>query len=153
MSQDDPYAVPLAGRQWVSVYLNMSNSFGAYNDSDILRSTVGFPVVGPPGKEATHGELLAYVYAELNIDEPTSFFGNIYRVARNRSLSVGDVVEVDNTAWAVTPTGWQAVQRTEAQVVQQDSVVVTNPADGIAYTVNASDDQGEPTFAEEREDV
>lgn len=154
MTNDDPYSVPLEGRVWVTVLHNETSRFMPFRESDTLRTTVGLPVVGPVGQPATHGELLAYVWAECNIDEPESFFGNIYRQARNRSLSVGDVVQVgDSHAWACEPLGWRQVALTPHQVADQPTLVVQDPATEMAYVVNANDASGKPTFPEDREDV
>lgn len=49
------------------------------------------------------------VFAQLNIDSPTADWAVAYRAERNRSLSVGDVVVIGETAWAVASFGWDRI--------------------------------------------
>lgn len=52
---------------------------------------------------------LETVFHELNIDAPTQPWAREYRADRNRSLSVGDVVVVGETAWACASAGWNQI--------------------------------------------
>jgi hypothetical protein len=49
------------------------------------------------------------VFQQLNVDEPVQPWAIEYRRKRHRSLSVGDVVIVGETAWAVEPLGFKQV--------------------------------------------
>ena len=59
--------------------------------------------------------LLAAAYDLLNVKEDPAFGppdprAVHYRLCRNRSLSVGDIVAVDGRFYACEPSGWQALQ-------------------------------------------
>lgn len=49
------------------------------------------------------------VFEQLNIDDPNHTWAQYYRLAGHRSLSVGDVVVIGETAWAVEDIGWRTV--------------------------------------------
>lgn len=51
---------------------------------------------------------LETIFDELN-EEPTQQWATDYRAAGNRSLSVGDVVVLGETAWVVAPVGYDRV--------------------------------------------
>ncbi len=51
---------------------------------------------------------LETIFDELN-EEPTQQWAADYRAAGNRSLSVGDVVVLGETAWVVAPVGYARV--------------------------------------------
>lgn len=51
---------------------------------------------------------LETIFDELN-EEPTQQWATDYRAAGNRSLSVGDVVVLGETAWVVAPVGYEGV--------------------------------------------
>lgn len=149
-ANEDPYATPLTADVWVRVYHNETSRFEPFGPSDELRFTVGFPA-RPGSKPTTVGELLSFTFEQLNIDEPDQFFGRVYRQGRNRSLSVGDVVEIEyesskaRTAWGCERMGWRAVEVGDAQKLEHPAVVVQDP-EGIAYVVNGEDRWGEETF-------
>ncbi len=91
----------------VTVYLNDKTDF--FNGFDAasaqLREAVRFDVDAP----STYVELdrvLSWVFEQLNINEPSAEWARRYREQRNRSLSLGDVVTVGETAWAVARLGW-----------------------------------------------
>lgn len=52
---------------------------------------------------------LEKVFEQLNIDDPTESWALKYRLAGQRSLSVGDVVVIGETAWACAPSGWDLI--------------------------------------------
>ena len=56
---------------------------------------------------------LEIVFEQLNIDAPTTAWALRYRLARNRNLSVGDVVVIAETAWACASAGWTRVTTDE----------------------------------------
>lgn len=62
-------------------------------------------VTGTPAPEHI-AAALETVFEQLNIDDPDQDWARDYRRARHRSLSVGDVVVIGETAWAVAPRGW-----------------------------------------------
>ena len=57
--------------------------------------------------------VLEIVFEQLNIDRPQHRWARDYRAVGYRSLSVGDVVAVGETAWACAAVGWQPLS-TEA---------------------------------------
>jgi len=99
-------AVPIA------VYLNQARgSFLGFHDSlepPALHKVLTFDLGIEPGQY--HGaaipDALERVWAQLNIDTPTTAWGRQYRAAGHRSLSVGDVLVVGETAWAVASVGF-----------------------------------------------
>ncbi|UOW93377.1 hypothetical protein SEA_LABELLE_51 [Mycobacterium phage Labelle] len=58
-------------------------------------------------------EILAWVFYEFNIGE--SQHAKAYRAKLLRSLSVGDVVVVGETAWACESIGWKRLTTDELQ--------------------------------------
>ncbi|OBB87555.1 hypothetical protein [Mycolicibacterium peregrinum] len=58
-----------------------------------------------PGRTAVMAALET-IFEELNIDEPTTMWAQQYHLTGHRSLSVGDVVRIGNTAWACASSGW-----------------------------------------------
>ena len=63
---------------------------------------VGLHAPGPAAVTAA----LEEIFCQLNIDTPTAAWALQYRLAGHRSLSVGDVVTLGETAWACAPLGW-----------------------------------------------
>lgn len=62
---------------------------------------------------ALTGTALEIVFEQLNIDEPEEDWAIAYRDAGRRSLSVGDVVVIAETAWACCPVGWEHITTDE----------------------------------------
>lgn len=96
-----------------TVYLNTADaSFLGFNRISPARlaAAAGFalPVDGPVTEAATKAALET-IFEQLNIDEPTAPWAIKYRLARHRSLSVGDVVALGETAWACASVGWDRV--------------------------------------------
>jgi hypothetical protein len=56
---------------------------------------------------------LRHVFEQLNIVPPTAAWAHHYRLARRRSLSVGDVVVIGETAWACAACGWTPITADE----------------------------------------
>lgn len=107
----------------VKVYLNEGpdNYFGFKNEfanEPRLRLAAAFtlPMRGDdtetPLSEHAVRRHLEYVFEQLNIGgdlvEATRWTER-YRVEGNRSLSVGDVVVIGETAWTVASAGWEQV--------------------------------------------
>lgn len=95
----------------VRVYLNEGRDprhlvFGYEEATAVLRLAAEFDVsvVGSPR------HALEVVFAELNVDEPFEPWAVEYRRNRNRSLSVGDVVEVDGERFACAGIGWTELE-------------------------------------------
>lgn len=95
------------GKATIKVYLNLTSRFLPYLDGDRLYEAIvfesGLPACGRISR------LLAIIFHQLNIDEPTAQWAIEYRRRGNRSLSVGDVVVVGEKAWGVGLTDWTPV--------------------------------------------
>jgi hypothetical protein len=93
-----------------TVYLNDGHlqmlGFGAHGPAQ-LRAAASFTLAaaGHPHPDAVTAALET-VFAQLNIDHPDQPWALKYRLAGHRSLSVGDVVVIGETAWACAPSGW-----------------------------------------------
>ncbi|SOJ57007.1 hypothetical protein MSIMFB_04485 [Mycobacterium simulans] len=92
-----------------TVYLNQARlhdlGFGRFEPAK-LYAAAGFTLTatGQPSTEQIKASLET-VFAQLNIDTPDQPWALKYRLAGHRSLSVGDVVVIGETAWACAPTG------------------------------------------------
>lgn len=62
-----------------------------------------------PAQQQAIMAALERIFDELNTDEPSTGWAQDYRAERNRSLSVGDVVVLGETAWVVAPFGYERV--------------------------------------------
>ncbi len=96
-----------------TVYLNQARaSFRGFNRDEPARLAVaaGFslPVDGPATEDATKAALET-VFEQLNIGDPTQPWAIKYRLAGHRSLSVGDVVALGESAWACAAAGWDRI--------------------------------------------
>jgi len=102
----------------VTVYLNESRDhFYGYQPGDQLSAAATFEL--PPSLlDARDGQyaMLELVFHELNVDNPTEEWAQDYRARRNRSLSVGDVVLLGESAFAVAGSGWDNVALQASQV-------------------------------------
>jgi hypothetical protein len=93
-----------------TVYLNnahlQSLGFGHFEPAK-LYAAAGFSltVAGQPSTEQVKAAL-ELVFEQLNIDDPDQPWALTYRLAGHRSLSVGDVVVIGETAWACEASGW-----------------------------------------------
>ena len=65
-----------------------------------------------PAEHVTAG-VLEIVFEQLNIDQPQQRWAVEYRAGGYRSLSVGDVVAVGETAWACCSLGWRRLSTHE----------------------------------------
>jgi hypothetical protein len=96
-----------------TVYLNEAPSqslgFGRFEPAKLV-TAAQFPLTftGQPSNE-TIKAALELVFEQLNIDTPDQPWALKYRLDRRRSLSVGDVVVIGETAWACAPVGWDAL--------------------------------------------
>jgi hypothetical protein len=103
----------------VKVYLNESDDsfFGFVNKFSPaqLRKAIEFDVALPTGPDQSHRQvaaLLEIVFTQLNVGGnliPATPWTVVYRENRNRSLSVGDVVVVGESAFACGKFGWDAI--------------------------------------------
>lgn len=93
----------------VTVYLNDTTDYFTPFDATTaqLREAVSFDtdVVDLADLQGQ----LRRVFEQLNIDTPTADWAKRYRENRNRSLSVGDVVVIGETAWVVARFGWDQI--------------------------------------------
>lgn len=97
-----------------TVYLNDADaSFLGFNRAAParLRAAATFnlpiPTGARPQQTAVHAAL-ERIFDELNC-EPTTSWAAGWRHAGHRSLSVGDVVVIGETAWAVASIGWNPI--------------------------------------------
>lgn len=96
-----------------TVYLNEApgSFFGFDTERAILNMAASFDLdiadhlTVPAAVEAARET----VFEQLNIDEPDHTWAQYYRLAGHRSLSVGDVVVIGETAWVVAPIGWKPI--------------------------------------------
>ncbi|RAV17491.1 hypothetical protein DQP57_00245 [Mycobacterium colombiense] len=91
----------------MKVLLNNSAAFRGYTAGDDLTEAIVFQSSLPA---CGHIEmLLKIVFSQLNKDDPGTTWAQEYRRNGNRSLSVGDVVVIGETAYACEPMGWKRV--------------------------------------------
>ncbi|KMV19667.1 hypothetical protein ACT17_06425 [Mycolicibacterium conceptionense] len=101
----------------VAVYLNDGTDFlrGFDPATALLRKAASFDVLvsGSVSDSDAIDQVLEIVFEQLNIDSPTRDWAQRYRATGNRSLSVGDVVAVGESAWSVARFGWAHVGSSE----------------------------------------
>lgn len=56
---------------------------------------------------------LHIIFWQLNVDQPTESWSLEWRVKKLRSLSVGDVVVLGESAWACESIGWRKISAQE----------------------------------------
>lgn len=92
-----------------TVYLNNPPQFLGFGRPEPakLYAATGFTITaaGQPSADQIKATLET-VFEQLNIDDPDQPWAIAYREAGHRSLSVGDVVVIGETAWACAPRGW-----------------------------------------------
>jgi hypothetical protein len=98
----------------VTVYLNTAHdSFLGFNRAAParLQLAASFYLELDDHQPASNAlkRALAHVFEQLNIDHPSAAWAQHYRLAGRRSLSVGDVVVIGETAWAVASVGWDPI--------------------------------------------
>jgi hypothetical protein len=81
-----------------------------YHDGDQLDTVLEFEIAFPECGRIE--QALDIIWRELNIDEPQTLWGQMYRLNRNRSLSMGDVVVLGETAFTPITIGWKRVTLT-----------------------------------------
>jgi hypothetical protein len=95
------------------VYLNHAHArlFGFNETTAQLRMAESFDLELPEHLtgSAVVEAALDVVFEQLSIDEPEHIWALRYRLAGHRSLSVGDVVVIGDTAWVVAPIGWKPI--------------------------------------------
>lgn len=104
-----------------TVYLNESpDHFFGYTEGDLLITAAVFDVddaaVTARTADGVPMAALELIFRELNL-EPTVDWSERYRADGHRSLSVGDVVVLGETAWAVASCGWNPVSLTAKQII------------------------------------
>ncbi|GAB4973145.1 hypothetical protein MAHJHV61_39770 [Mycobacterium avium subsp. hominissuis] len=102
------------------VYLNESpDHFFGYKDGHLLTKAASFDFDDGVLSQSADGvaSALHTIFRELNIDDPTAWWAVRYREDRHRSLSVGDVVVLGETAWAVASVGWEQVILKAEQII------------------------------------
>jgi len=102
----------------VTVYLNESEDhFFGYEPGCQLREAAAFVVPSSLlGAGRGPNSVLELVFSELNVDYPSEQWARDYRTRRNRSLSVGDVVQIGESAYAVAGCGWDNVALQAGQI-------------------------------------
>lgn len=96
----------------VTVYLNEATNFTSFDPVTAqLRKAATFDmdVSTTPPADIAMVRVLEKVFEQLNIDEPECDWAQRYRAERNRSLSVGDVVAIGESAWVVASMGWERI--------------------------------------------
>lgn len=94
-----------------TVYVNEAEaSFLGFNRAAPARlraaATFNLPIpTGTRPNQTAIAAALEHIFDELNC-EPTTTWAVGWRHAGHRSLSVGDVVAIGETAWAVASVGW-----------------------------------------------
>lgn len=119
------------------IYHNLDTRFFEFTPGDMFRPTDRIQKVMAAGELPdvlleNVPRLLDSIYAQLNIDAPDTDWAKSYRGAGHRSLSVGDVIQVGETAWAVANMGFKPVSILPEQVVNLDT-----PAD-VSFSVPRS---------------
>lgn len=100
---------------YVQVWLNQSdgwNFWNGYTPGDKMLLAAEYYADAsmlPNHDESQPNAILNQAFRELNIDDPTTEWAQQYREDRHRSLSVGDVVVVGESAYACARMGWQPV--------------------------------------------
>lgn len=103
--------------QTVSVYLNEGHyHFDGFDPRTAeLSKAIDFDTVisdSLPYDQAIT-RTLELVFHQLNVDDPDREWAQLYRRNRHRSLSVGDVVTLGETAWSVASVGWEPVSTSD----------------------------------------
>jgi len=108
----------------VAVYINRTKRIGrwmeGYQSGDPLELALSFRTLTPV---RDRGELLEYVFAQLNVDNAQGF-GSLTREHIHNyhqhypSLSVGDVVAIDNDWYAVASIGFEHMSGPSASTRQ-----------------------------------
>ncbi|SBS77479.1 conserved hypothetical protein [uncultured Mycobacterium sp.] len=91
-----------------TVYLNQSPQHYCGFDTDAtLQAVATFTLTMDRSPSTEHlTAALEHVFEQLNIDDPDQSWAQGYRRTGLRSLSVGDVVVIGETAWACAASGW-----------------------------------------------
>lgn len=102
-----------SGRATVRVYLNdAENSFAGFVPATArLSLAADFDVAAPAGQAAVF-EALDDVFTQLNVGGDVvaaTEYTRVYRSAGHRSLSVGDVIVLGETAFAVALFGFDTI--------------------------------------------
>ena len=108
----------IEGKVYVQVWLNEADgglNFLGYKPDHPLRLATEYYIDAELLQDGTPHAVLNAAFEQLNIDNPTEAWAKEYRIDRNRSLSVGDVVMVGETAYACESIGWKAVSLTAEQ--------------------------------------
>jgi hypothetical protein len=95
-----------------TVYLNTAHeSFFGFDHTAQLRlaATFDLAMTDITGAAITTSGALEHIFNQLNIPDPTAFWALKYRLSGHRSLSVGDVVVLGKTAFAVAGAGWDRI--------------------------------------------
>lgn len=101
----------------IKVLLNETSMFKPYGENDELTLAATSAICDTHAEEA--GGVLDLLFEELNVDEPRTEFGQAYRQARNRSLSVGDVIVLGEVAYACEPGPWRIVTVRAEQITNE----------------------------------
>lgn len=91
----------------VKVLLNDMGLFLSYTPGDLLHEAAVFDM--DLGHTSRVEVLLEQVWVQLNIDLPQTEWAKKYRAEGNRSLSMGDVICVGETAWTPVTVGWRDI--------------------------------------------
>lgn len=118
----------------VSVYLNEDDNIWHARrfvpETALLRLAAKFRVELPDDAPSTPIPLLERVFEQLNVGGdlvPAEPWTLRYRLARNRSLSVGDVVVVDGSAYTVARFAWDPITLDQLLAGAERFARIANP--------------------------
>lgn len=100
---------PIYVQVWLNSRTDGLNFLYGYRHGDPMQLALEFYTDATKLEPGTPISILEQAFHELNVDEPQARWAQDYRRDRNRSLSVGDVVVVGESAYACASVGWQSV--------------------------------------------
>lgn len=100
---------PIYVQVWLNDRQDGLNFVRGFRADDPMRLAAEYYTDGTLLDAGQPDPVLDQTFRELNVDNPTTEWAREYRDNRNRSLSVGDVVVVSESAYACESVGWKQV--------------------------------------------
>ncbi|UVK59879.1 hypothetical protein SEA_ALEEMILY_139 [Gordonia phage Aleemily] len=100
----------------VAIYHNHDSRFSAYREGHTLERVFEYADSGDDVDRVCNHAYHMFNAPEEFLTTDEGLLAVAYRERGLRSLSVGDVVVVGETAWACEPLGWKRVHLTAEQV-------------------------------------